>query len=521
MGVTVSVIEQTLKLSPAFKDLNSQAFQDLLSSSEQVSFPQETCLIAEEQSNTYLYVLVSGVFHIRLNGETVNLLEETGEVVGEMGWLLKRPAIASVFAAPSTEAVRWSFTALDRLDGQHQGAIRAALTQAIPAIASERLKRTNHRAKEVNRLVEKVRVTEEQLRLLNQSLDFNWEQKSQKVEELLLQLKSLLPQLTGPTQEHVKMLIEQMGQTLRQNQVPKKIKIAVQDKKLQHLLSQVAGVVGFSESAPALASHDKVLCVKDWPSFQSSVGSDPQAEILLVVENPEDFYTLAQAKDSSWNHLCWIPTSTPRSDKIKLLSSAFSKILFSNYWGIRKYLSWGSQVSEYSIQRSDERSSLIFEVSQKLQAMKVRKSILARIEHMLEELLMNALFDAPTDHQGHSRYNHLPRTDMIQLSSSEAVQVQVGSDGMIVALSVLDPFGSLDASTLVRYVTQGMRGQFQQDPGKGGAGKGLFLVLSHADQVVYNMAKGQKTEAIVLFRLESFEPEHAEIQNSLQIFKIE
>ena len=39
-------------------------------------------------------------------------------------------------------------------------------------------------------------------------------------------------------------------------------------------------------------------------------------------------------------------------------------------------------------------------------------------------------------------------------------------------------------------------------PNKGGAGKGLFIISESSDLVIYNVARGRKTEVIALFDLD-------------------
>ena len=127
---------------------------------------------------------------------------------------------------------------------------------------------------------------------------------------------------------------------------------------------------------------------------------------------------------------------------------------------------------------------------------------------------MNAIYDAPTDKDGKSLYNHIERTQELILKPEEQGLVRFATDGMLIAVSVQDPFGSLKGSTILKYLDanySGTAGDINAKEGKGGAGRGLHQIVENSDLVVFNVDPGKKTEAIALFNVEVKEAAH---QNS-------
>lgn len=115
-----------------------------------------------------------------------------------------------------------------------------------------------------------------------------------------------------------------------------------------------------------------------------------------------------------------------------------------------------------------------------------------------EELLMNAIYDAPTDDRKHI-YADLPRTEDIQLPDTQAARLEYGSDGRTLAISVTDPFGSIRHETIMDYLVKCFEGRTLPNLNKtGGAGLGLFFCFKSVDSLIVNVEPHKRTEFIGL-----------------------
>ncbi|OGQ13269.1 MAG: hypothetical protein A2138_07205 [Deltaproteobacteria bacterium RBG_16_71_12] len=114
-----------------------------------------------------------------------------------------------------------------------------------------------------------------------------------------------------------------------------------------------------------------------------------------------------------------------------------------------------------------------------------------------DELLTNALYNAPVDREGKPRFAHLSRTTPVQLEPSEAIAVTFASDGVDMGISVVDPFGSLAVPTITQYLAKCLRrGSDLVDDKEGGAGLGLYYVFEAVSHFVVNLQVDEKTEMI-------------------------
>lgn len=194
-----------------------------------------------------------------------------------------------------------------------------------------------------------------------------------------------------------------------------------------------------------------------------------------------------------------------RTFTLKNILTTASKLLNQDLFGIEKYLNWGVEVRQHPIVHSSERNELIQKMEDYLKKLGVRRSILQKCVGVVEELLMNAIYDAPTNAQGQPLYNHLPRTEEVALKPEEQGIFRYACDGMLLGVSVEDPFGAFDRQTILDYLKScygGYAGTLQKEKNKGGAGRGLFQIMETSDLVVWNIKPKIKTEVIALFNLD-------------------
>jgi hypothetical protein len=135
--------------------------------------------------------------------------------------------------------------------------------------------------------------------------------------------------------------------------------------------------------------------------------------------------------------------------------------------------------------------------------MSVRRKYRESIEQCLDEMLMNALYDAPVDDQGRPIFSEIPTKTRISLRVEQKVVVQYACDGKQFVVGVRDAFGTLDRDTVLRYLHKCLHNEQQIDRKTGGAGLGLYLITNSSTGVYFNVLPGVATEAVCTFDLES------------------
>ena len=195
------------------------------------------------------------------------------------------------------------------------------------------------------------------------------------------------------------------------------------------------------------------------------------------------------------------------------------KILRREIFGLEKYLTWGVQAKEFEITRSGMKDELVEVLSKDLQELGCNSRLIALARTASDELIMNAVYNAPVDEKGVPRYAQLPRSKPVQLEPHEYGCFRYACDGRDLAISVSDPFGRLGKDTVLEYLQrcfQGGEGQISKK--SGGAGLGLYYIFESLNHFIVNVAPGKQTEMIGLLNISGSYRQFAERPKSIHLF---
>ncbi len=188
---------------------------------------------------------------------------------------------------------------------------------------------------------------------------------------------------------------------------------------------------------------------------------------------------------------------------ITLLTAMATRVLAGDIFGLDKHIAWGAQIHSFLVGDYQEKSLCISQISEFCEAMSVRRKYRESIEQCLDEMLMNALYDAPVDEQGRQIFSEIPTKTRISLRVEQKVVVQYVCDGKQFAMAVRDAFGTLERSIVLRYLHKCLHSEQQIDRKTGGAGLGLYLMANSASGVFFNVLPGVATEAVCTFDLQT------------------
>lgn len=196
------------------------------------------------------------------------------------------------------------------------------------------------------------------------------------------------------------------------------------------------------------------------------------------------------------------------------------KMLSGDHLGLDKYVSgWGLEFGRHEIQSNRDKIAAIEALDQFLTDILCNRRIMPNIAMGAEELLSNAIFNAPRDAEGNPKYADVDRRDPFTLEAAEDVTLTYACDGCYIGISVLDRFGSLTRDVALRYLKHCFRGTRETDSTKGrGAKLGLLMVYNAATQLVFNIEEGKHTEVIALYYVRGGARAFKEAGRSLNIF---
>lgn len=455
-------IAKELKSFSFFKSFGDDLLFQVSTMTEARDFSKGTLILEKGKENQCLYFLRTGKVEVVLGEEVVAVLQNPGEVMGEMSVVSKNPASTTLRASEDCRCFVIDSKSFDYVPAKDRQSFDALLYRLYSMILSERLTRTNEKA----RLFE----------IANR------------------EMHETQAAANAPLVGHV---------------------VMVESEKKQQGVAKVA-----------LGSTGVRLTLVDNIADAEAVMQAKGVDLLVCEDKHIDF--LKRAYDGQWASEFLLTTSSKISDSLeqlgqlpfvdnvvsrcledkvgtsKALLTSIKKVLSKDLFGVEKYLSWGVEIHNKKIINSVQRKDLKEGLVEHFKSFGIRSTILDRANTVAEELLMNAIYDAPVDAEGRSLFNHISRKVEVHLEPQQQSFLRYACDGVMLAVSVEDPFGALTKNIVINYLKscyEGKAGSLNAE--KGGAGRGLHLIIESSDVTIFNVKKGARTEVICLFSLDS------------------
>jgi hypothetical protein len=176
-----------------------------------------------------------------------------------------------------------------------------------------------------------------------------------------------------------------------------------------------------------------------------------------------------------------------------------NKILSRDIFGLGKYFPWGSGAVVLETNRSEEKDEIVARAQLFARNLGVNDRLATSFALVTDELLTNALYNAPVDLQGRHLFSSKDRAEAVTLLPNQLVGIKFCSDGQKIGVSVTDPFGSLTSDVVLNYISKCLRRDDEQiDKKLGGAGLGLFQAFASVSHFILNIKPGHRCEAIGL-----------------------
>jgi hypothetical protein len=294
-------------------------------------------------------------------------------------------------------------------------------------------------------------------------------------------------------------------------------------RTLKRTLQAAGSTVEFADSAAGLGDGAAPeLLVMD-PQTRRGVDLDSYGDrftatnVVIVGESLAEEEVIGLLRGSGINHVI-SELSDPDEGELVVTSGKFLK---RDIFGLEKYLAWGALVHEREVMTYDEKRDALFAVAEYAKDAGARRQVIGRIESVTDELLMNALYDAPAVRYGvRPRIAERSRQGLGPLGDEPAF-LRFGCDGRYFAVSVRDNYGELRKDVILDHIARARteKGRPMPDASQnGGAGLGLYFIVSSVTRFIANICPGQTTEVIGLFDLKATGREQDTCAKSLHIF---
>ncbi len=206
----------------------------------------------------------------------------------------------------------------------------------------------------------------------------------------------------------------------------------------------------------------------------------------FLISHEHDEYNLDKfLQNSPLNHLIGV-----NSDKLAYeLAKNINKFISNSIWGIEHYLS--TKATSHSIELTNS------------------KDINQSIETLLDEFDFKHSFNTPKDYLKvmanelltNAFYNTqsiiTDRKEKIELQNGHKITLKLGADESFITMSIEDNSGQLTKEKILSPITRAFREKTALTK-EGGAGIGLYLTYQHANQLIFNNKKDEKSEIICI-----------------------
>ena len=555
-------ITEELKSFPLLDGFPENLILQLAQASQIKQVVQGAEILIQGHLNDQLYFLSSGQVGVYVDGSRVSKMQHKGDLLGEMSVITNKPAGATISAETEVTLVCVNSRVFLDMKGPQRDLYSSILYRIYAMVLADKLQATNQKAKHFEAMTAKLTTLQWDLEEANRTLEKKVEDRTQKLEQQKAELMAGKNKLEDLIQTK-KFVFQKLAQFHDKNLMPlknfldsmrkengedrvvsdarktvfevqqilgplteqysseqaiqsKRVLLAESNKKQQIIAKMALGgtgvlldIVSTLEEATAKvqdsAPYDLIMFDTTMIEI-ANIASKKNPQVHLVLMTSENLPKYA----GTIRQLTKIPQIVSRNEDdrtftIKNILTTVIKLLGQELFGLERYMAPGVDIQGKLVVSSQHRTDVIQEVDQYFEKLGIRRANRDRMKLVLEEMLMNAIYDAPTTPEGKSLFNHLPRSQDVVLKPEQQSLVRFATDGLIFAISVTDPFGALRGTTLVNYLEHNYAGtgsDLNEKEGKGGAGRGLHQIVENSDLVVFNVDPGKKTEAIALFNVE-------------------
>jgi hypothetical protein len=175
-------------------------------------------------------------------------------------------------------------------------------------------------------------------------------------------------------------------------------------------------------------------------------------------------------------------------------------------FGLARYLPEGAQVREIVLSRSGHKTAAIEAIQSSLTKQGLKGRLAASVAQAADELILNAIFDAPSEGRERTRHKELRDADF-ELAENARITVEFGQAEGYMAVGVGDRFGTLTRRT----VLDSLRKHLEKEGGDatkvkvGESGLGLHGIVRSGLSLIYVNKGRVGTQMILVFpKVENF-----------------
>jgi hypothetical protein len=266
--------------------------------------------------------------------------------------------------------------------------------------------------------------------------------------------------------------------------------------------------------------------IPDW--FVIYDGEDPKLtrsllELLPRYVKPSKVFATTKLGLEKYEHLLKYPVFSHHMRRNfdppapAFYSRLFASCLYLKPRGLEPFFDTGAvRIRSFELKRSTHKNAAIAAIQNTLTGLGVPSRLSKSVAQAIDELVLNALFDAPVDEYG-KRYRHAETRDSdFTLSEREQIQIEFAMGPNYAGICVADRFGSIERSRVFGSVRNYLR-MSDEPEAKYVAGFGLQGIMRSGLSLMLLSQPTHRTEAMVFFPIVR---DFKEFRNGFKFFSI-
>jgi CRP-like cAMP-binding protein len=134
---------------PLFKQIDTGGLDEILFNSSLVEYDPGETVIRQGEEGGDMFILLKGIVQVTVDGKPVTMLDNAGELLGELAVLNKAARSATVVALNKAFCLKIDSRFLNNLTPEDQSAFYLVLYRFLVEVLSERLTETTKRLAEL------------------------------------------------------------------------------------------------------------------------------------------------------------------------------------------------------------------------------------------------------------------------------------------------------------------------------------------------------------------------------------
>ncbi len=219
------------------------------------------------------------------------------------------------------------------------------------------------------------------------------------------------------------------------------------------------------------------------------------ARVIAVTDRPSNKYPELFKSQIMGHHLIRrYQEPTPI-----VYSKVIASMIAPEPFAIGRFFGEGFQTQKITLKRSGQKRAAVEAIHNHLLKHKVAPRLAGQAAQATDDIMMNAIFNAPTLDNGMKLRANSDRSADFELIENEFVDIEVVDDEEFVGISVSDHFGRIDPRAIFQALSYDYTIKEYTATSGPGSGIGIYQIVNQGFSLIVSLENRRRSEVALLF----------------------